>query len=306
MTARSPLNLPPVNSLVVFEAAGTHLSFTLAARELGVTREAVSMQIRLLETEMGTRLFLRQQRGVTMTHAGEELHAQVARSLRQLSTACVNMRSRKDSSIVATTSIAFGSCWLLPRLPEFQQKHPDIKIRLIETDDCIDLARNDVDLGIRYGKGSWGHLRSTRLFQEEFFPICTRAYAEAAGVVSIDSLAEATLLHLNGDVHTWEDWPKWFQLAGATVTVPHRGIWFQNYDNMLKATLNGQGVALGWTRLVEDYLQDGSLICPVDLRFHTGNGYYLVEDPAKVTSAACATFKEWFHSLAPPDKIEPA
>lgn len=294
------MRLPPINSLVTFEAAGTHLSFTAAARELNVTREAVSMQVRLLEGVLGVQLFKRQQRGVELTQRGRALHARVSLALRQISEACSNVMSEKENSIVATTSIAFGSCWLLPRLPDFQRKHPDIKVRLLETDECIDLLHHDVDLGIRYGKGRWRRLSSTPLFNEEFFPVCTRTYADAHGVDSVELLRNATLLHLNGEVHAWEDWAKWFELAGAKFDMPPRGIWFQNYDNLLKAALNGQGVALGWTRLVEESLENGNLICPVERRFSTGNGYYLVENPASVPSEAQNAFKDWLFSFAPP------
>lgn len=258
------------------------------------------MQVRLLETELGVRLFNRQQRGVALTETGEALHARVSLALRQISESCSDVRSEKEHSVIATTSVAFGSCWLLPRLPDFQKKNPDIKLRLIETDECIDLLHHDVDFGIRYGKGDWGRLRSVRLFQEEFFPVCTREYSEMMGIDSMESLQKATLLHLAGGAHAWEDWKKWFELAHAEIAIPTRGIWFNNYDNLLKAALNGQGMALGWTRLVEDYLEDGRLFCPVDLRFHTGNGYYLVENPGLTRSSAQAAFQDWVFSFAPP------
>lgn len=265
-----------------------------------MTREAVSMQVRLLETELGVRLFSRQQRGVALTEAGKTLHFGVSLALRKISETCSDVRSEKENSVVATTSVAFGSCWLLPRLLDFQKRNPDIKIRLVETDECIDLLHHEIDFGIRYGKGNWSRLKSIKLFREEFFPVCTREYCETLGIDSVDAMQNATLLHLAGGAHAWEDWTKWFELAQAHFTMPSRGIWFNNYDNLLKAALNSQGVALGWTRLVEDYLADGRLICPVDLKFHTGNGYYLVENPAIAGTKAREAFQQWIFSFAPP------
>lgn len=301
MTPRGPLELPPINALVVFEAAGAHANFTAAAKELGVTREAVSMQVRLLEAELGVRLFNRQQRGVVLTKAGKILHADISLALRKISETCANVRADNENSVVVTTSVAFGSCWLLPRILDFQKRNPGIKIRLIETDECIDLLHHEIDFGIRYGKGKWGHLKSVRLFQEEFFPVCTREYSEALRIDTIGSLQNATFLHLAGGAHAWEDWKTWFELAQAQITMPNGGLWFNNYDNLLKAALNSQGVALGWTRLVEDYISDGSLVSPVDLRFHTGNGYYLVEASKSNNSAARHAFQEWIFSFASPN-----
>lgn len=301
MPIRAPLTLPPIHALVAFEAAGTHGNFTLAARELKVTREAVSMQIRTLETELGLRLFTRQQRGVTLTDAGRVLHAKVSRSLRQISEACNDLRTEREASLTLTTSVAFGSCWLVPRLLEFQKSHPDIKLRLIETDDCIDLAQNDVDFGLRYGKGTWPKLNSVKLFEEAFFPVCSPDHAKALDLHSVDALQDATLLHLGGGAHAWEDWGKFFALSKARFPMPGRGLWFNNYDNLLKAAVGGQGVALGWTRLVEDLLRDGRLICPLSQEFHTGNGYYLVESPGVARSTAQTAFRDWVLSFVSPN-----
>lgn len=289
-------SLPSLNSLVAFEAAGSHQSFTLAARNLGVTREAVSMQIRQLEKALGYDLFTRERRGVELTTAGRTLHRAVASGLGGIAD-CIEMLGGKISTTVTiSTSVAFAGSWLLPRLLGFQELYPDINIELIETDECLDLRKSGIDFSIRYGKGMWKDHVSSLLFEESFFPVCSPAYLVEMGQDRIDAFEDVTIFHLGGTEHAWENWQIWFKLSGREKPAKVSGIWMQSFENILRATVSGKGIALGWTRLVERELQDGRLVCPFAEKHSTGNGYYIVqperpgsERPASVILRRCLT-----------------
>ncbi|MEO5757109.1 MAG: LysR substrate-binding domain-containing protein [Mesorhizobium sp.] len=293
MTPRPPLRLPPLHSLVAFEAAGSHLNFTAAAHELNVTREAVSMQVRQLESRLGLKLFERGQRGVTLTAYGRQFHNTVSESLLQISREYNQKVADVPESVTVSTTVAFGSCWLMPRLGDFRNRNPGVNIKLVETDECLDMSNFGIDISIRYGRGDWSKLKAEKVFSEEFFPVCSPGYVNAVGAESLSEFRNVTLLHLDGRAHEWENWDKWFEFAKLTSLRPQQGIWFQNYDNLLRAAIEGQGLGLGWTRLVEEKLFDGSLVKPLNLAFSTGNGYYIVEAPSKAPNRASKVFKNW-------------
>ncbi|RVC17418.1 LysR family transcriptional regulator [Mesorhizobium sp. M7A.F.Ca.AU.001.01.1.1] len=287
------MRLPPLHSLVAFEAAGSHMNFTAAAHELNVTREAVSMQVRLLESRLGAKLFERGQRGVALTEYGRQFHNTVSESLWLISREFNEKVADIPANVTVSTTVAFGSCWLMPRLADFRIRNPGINIKLVETDECLDMSKFGIDISIRYGRGDWNKLKSEKVFSEEFFPICSPGYVNSVGAENFRKFQNVTLLHLDGRAHEWENWDKWLEFAKLTSLRPQQGIWFQNYDNLLRATLEGQGLALGWARLVEEKLSNGSLVRPFDLAFTTGNGYYIVEAPANAPNRASKIFRNW-------------
>lgn len=286
--------LPPLNSLLAFEAAGANDSFTLAARSLGVTREAVSMQVRQLEKFLGYELFIRGRRGVELTTAGRALHRAVASGFGGIADCIESQGGKFATTVTISTSVAFAGRWLLPRLLEFQKINPEYNIELIETDECLDLRKNGVDFSIRYGKGDWKDHSSALLFEECFFPVCSPAYLAEKGLDRIRSFDDVTIFHLAGTEHAWEDWQIWFELSGRQRPTKISGIWMQSFDNILRATVSGKGIALGWTRLVERELHDAQLVCPFDEKFSTGNGYYVVRPRMQdMERPASTTLRRW-------------
>ncbi len=291
--------LPSLNSLLTFEKAGSQCSFSRAARELGVSREAVSMQVRQLERVLGYELFTRQRRGVELTTAGRTLHEAVSSAFRDIAGCIETLGGRETTIVTISTSVAFAGCWLLPRLLEFQRLHPDINIEMIETDECLDLRKSNVDFAIRYGKGKWKDHASSLLFEDCFFPVCSPSYLAEVGPARIHNFDDVTIFHLAGAEHAWEDWQTWFELSGRRNPIKARGIWMQSFENILRATVGNKGIALGWTHLVERELLSGKLVCPFDEKISTGNGYYVVL-PAKDAPEKPATviLRRWITDSA--------
>ena len=168
--------LPPLAQLRAFEAAARHLSFKLAADELAVTPTAVSHQIRLLERYCGQSLFRRRPRPVALTHAGAALFPVVRDGLNSFAAAVETVRADAGQRpLIVTTTTAFASRWLLPRLPLWQEANPEIALEVIGTDQVLDLRSGEADLAIRYMYDAPPDLVSHALFRDQFMAVCSPA-----------------------------------------------------------------------------------------------------------------------------------
>ena len=299
MSARQ-LPLPPVNALVVFEAAARRLSFTAAAVELGVSQAAVSRQIRSLEDHLGVALFRRLHRAVRLTAEGERLWAAVTMGLGHISETAAALRPDQGRHLVTVcTTIAFAAFWLMPRIDRFKASYPDLELRFIASDTTVDPRAEGIDIAVRYGTGRWPGLDARRLFDEEIFPVCNPTYLE--GGPAVDEAADlfgASLLHQEAGEPSWLTWRDWFKSRGVTPPAKIPGPRFNNYTILIQAAQAGQGVALGWRRLVEPLVEAGSLVRPIAASLAAPDAYYTVmPEQAGLTEAARALY-DWLHAEA--------
>jgi DNA-binding transcriptional LysR family regulator len=287
--------LPPLNSLVAFEASARHLSFTRAGQELLVSREAVSRQIRILESHLGVRLFRRLHRAVELTEDGEAFHTTVRRGLEGIAQAAAALQRRgQPAKITVTATVAIASCWLTPRLPKFRADHPDTEIRVMVSDAPPDLAAEGIDVGFRYGDGKWPGLRAVRLFEVESFPVCAPGYLEAASAIAGPAdLMGHTLLNLDGAPHAMEDWYWWLQGAGVRGPTSLQILGFDNYANVIQAALDGQGIALGFGGIIDDYLEAGELVQPLAAALSKGFAVYLIAPANAKLNPKARNFFDW-------------
>ncbi len=283
-----------------FEAAARHLSFTRAAGELGVTPAAVSSQVRELEGQLGARLFHRTSRAVRPTRAGAALQAAVAEALDLVAGAVARVReeARGHRALAVTTSASFAAKWLVPRLERFRRLHPEAELRVDVSDRLVDFAREDLDVGIRFGDGAYPGLRTERLFEEEVFPVCSPALlAGAHPLRQPGDLRHHALLHVDWQApgESWPDWRTWLLAAGAAGVDATRGVRFSHTMSAVQAALAGQGVALGNTSLVADDLAAGRLVRPFDLRLKGSPqfAYHLVVPRATADRPLVRAFRDW-------------
>src|SRR5438876_6612537 len=166
--------LPQLNALKAFEAAARHVSFTRAAEELCVTQGAVSHQVKALEDELGIKLFNRERQRLVITEAGREYLVVVRDALDRIALGTERLVQRQSSGLLTiSTSPDFAAKWLVHRLGRFTKAHPDIELRISATMHHVDFAREEVDLAVRHGDGSWTGLHVERLCVEELFPVCS-------------------------------------------------------------------------------------------------------------------------------------
>ncbi len=285
------VRLPPMNTLRAFEAAARHLSFTQAAEELHVTQAAVSHQIRTLEEALGVRLFRRLNRAIRLTEEGQQFVSEVRKALSHLATAMEKLAA-PDAGGPLTVSVlpSFAAKWLVPRLGRFRERHPEIDVRVSPSIQLTDFQRDDVDLGVRYGKGRYEGLHSVRLMTEDIFPVCSPALLSGARALREPAdLRHHTLLHDDGYV----DWAMWLLVAGVEDISPTQGPYFTDSALVIQAAVEGQGVALARGALAAGDLAAGRLIKPFDIAIPTEYAYYVVCPKATAQHPKIAAFRDW-------------
>lgn len=254
-------SLPSLTALIAFEAAARNASFTRAAGELGVTQAAVSRRIAALETEIGRQLFDRRNRRVSLTDAGQDLFAAVRTAFDGLADTVDLLRSPATKLTVAV-SIAFGHFRLLPLLASFRDAEPDIDLRVISEDAWAAPDDGQIDLAVRYGKPPFRGMSVLGSLNETLVPVCAPGLAKRLGPLTLGDLARRTdivKIESASPEPSWLNWAGWFRQSGWRDGFDGAKLRFSSYSDAAYAAMNGEGVALGWTHLLERPLADGRL-----------------------------------------------
>ncbi len=296
-----PTSLPPLNGLLVFEAAARHLSFTRAAAELNVTQTAISHQIRRLEEQLGLRLFLRRNRALELTREAREYLPSVRAAFQDLRAATERLRhGMRDDLLTVSTLVSLAAKWLVPRLAAFQEAHPEIEVRIATGTRLVDFQREEVDLAIRHGRGHWQGLRADWLMAEEIFPVCAPGLLTGPRKLARpEDLANHTLLHVEPGA---DEWQMWLTAVGLPVNLAtRRGMRFDDRLMAMQAAVDGLGVAMGHAPIVEADIASGRLVVPFGAyQLPAGTGYYLVGPNATAESPKIAKFRTWQLAAARP------
>jgi LysR family glycine cleavage system transcriptional activator len=290
MTAR----LPSLNGLRAFEAAARHLSFTNAAAELNVTQTAISHQIKRLEEELGVRLFIRQNRALTLTPQARDYLPGIRAAFNDLRLATDRLlRKDNDNVLTVSTLASLAAKWLLPRLSAFQEAHPGIDVRITTSAALVDFKSGDVDAAIRYGRGQWPGLRADWLMADQLFPVCSPALLQGnRPLLCPQDLADHTLLHSSGGYD--DDWRLWLTAAGLPANISKQpGLSFDLIFMTVQAAIDGLGVAMGRTSYVEADIAKGRLVVPFKIKLPDEWGFYLVSPRASADSPKLSAFRQW-------------
>jgi LysR family glycine cleavage system transcriptional activator len=286
--------LPSLNGLRAFEAAARHLSFTNAAAELNVTQTAISHQIRRLEQELGVRLFVRQNRALTLTAEARDYLPGVRAAFNDLRLATDRLlRKDNDHVLTVSTLASLAAKWLLPRLSMFQEEHPGIDVRITTSTSLVDFKSGDVDAAIRYGRGQWPGLRADWLMADQLFPVCSPALVAGEKPLRCpEDLADRTLLHSSGGYD--DDWRLWLTAAGLPPNISRQpGLTFDLIFMTVQAAIDGIGVAMGRTSYVEADIAKGRLVVPFKIALPADAGFYLVSPEARAESPKLSAFRQW-------------
>jgi len=290
-------SLPPLNGLRAFEAAARHMSFTDAAEELSVTQAAISHQVRGLEQRLGLKLFVRRNRSLLLSEAGQAYLPSVRAAFDQLNEATEKLLQKdKGGNLTVTTTSSFAVKWLVPRLGGFQRSHPEIDVRVSTGTSLVDFSREDVDIGIRYGRGQWPNLMAERLVSEDVMPVCAPSLVKGPnGLGKPADLKRFTLLHIGSFP---DDWQVWLTAAGVKGVDASRGVSFDFALAAYQAAMDGLGVALGRNPLVEPDLKAGRLVIPFEFKRSSDFAYYLVYPPEAIRRRKIKAFRDWIVSLS--------
>ena len=283
--------LPPLNAVRAFEAAARHLSFTKAAKELHVTQAAISHQVKALEAYLGLKLFRRLNRALVLTEEGQTYLPPVKRIFDHLYDATRRLTENEARGKLTVSVIpSLAARWLVPRLGRFREAQPDIDVRVAPSGHLVDFAREDVDVGIRYGRGRYPGLRVDRLMTEDILPVCSPALLEGSRPLKRPSdLRHHTLLHDEGHA----EWRTWLRAAGVDDVDATRGTVFTDSGMLIQAAAAGQGVALARGALAADDLASGRLVRPFDFNLPAEFAYYIVCPEATADQPKVVAFREW-------------
>jgi len=277
------------DKLYIFTITARHGSFSSASNELNLTKGAVSHQIRLLEDELGFQLFRRLPRGVELTVNGQDLLLASQSALDNIDNKIQELRQLGSRRLTIGLTTYFASRWLSPRLMDFMQQHPGIRLRIQPMIDLLDLKNEGVDLAIRWGHGQWTDIATERLFSCPSWPCGNRQafdLVKEKGIIT--ALENFTLLRDRDDSHAWSHWhsaaaiPYWKR--ADTLIIPDPNV-------RVQAVIDGQGIALN-DDLVESEMQAGKLfrLSPVELKDY---GYYLAYQPGTMGNPDTEAFANW-------------
>ncbi|OWT65843.1 transcriptional regulator GcvA [Candidimonas nitroreducens] len=296
-----------LNALRAFEASARHQSFSAAAAELNVTPAAVGQLVRSLEDWLGTPLFHRGSGGrsrLTPTEAAERALPDIRAGFDRLALGLNRLREgSREGVLTVTVSPAFAAKWLLPRIENFHAFCPGTDVRLDTSLRLVDFAAQGIDVGVRYGRGSWPGLIVEKLMDEQIFPVCSPAWLARNGkLASPHDLAGKALIHdLSVDTHIgFASWADWLARAGAPEVDTSRGMRVNNSAAVLQAAIDGHGIALARSVMACDDVAAGRLIRLFPkMKLASELAYYIVYREESAALPKLLAFRKWLMQESP-------
>lgn len=264
------MSRPPLEQLESFVIAARLGNLTRAAESMHLTVSALSHRMRLLEERMGHKLLARGPRGVLLTPQGQRLFDAVAAPLDAMDSAVRRFSIRTDNVVTLSLIPSMATAWLVPRLPAFLARFPELALNLQSTTHVVDFEREPVDAALRLGGGQWPGTSSELLFEEWIAPVASPALLEQHGRPTLAGLARLPLLGDPGG-----RWDEWFATFGGKA--PRRYVAaFDDTETLHQAAAQGLGVALARLTLAQPLIDSGRLVVLTRKRIKPGFAHYLV------------------------------
>jgi len=278
--------LPHLTWLRAFEASARHMSFTLAAQELGLTQSAISQHVRNLELFLGRDLFIRRTRALDLTEAGGNYLPTVREAFDTLTqgTRAVFGEGR-GKSLIVQCNLGFALFWLTPRLRYFQAEYPGITLNIVTPIWDPEHNTERSLLEIRFARDGDVPLGAERLSQDRFYPVCRPDYQGGAF-----DLETATLFECSGLTGTWDAWFKSQARPFDRWAEVNRG---STFGIAVNVALEGAGMAMVHDTLVADMIASGRLVRPFDHVPPLLEGYYLIPPSKTDQTTASRAFAKW-------------
>jgi LysR family glycine cleavage system transcriptional activator len=289
-----PVRTLPLAALRAFEAAARHVSYSRAAEELNLTHGAISFQMRVLKEELGVDLFKRSGRRMVLTPEGQRLFGYVREGFTRLEQGMAEVRSARRGQVLAVSvHPGLAAYWVIPRLGDFQRRHPEIDVSLLPNITLVDFSRDDVDMALRYGPGDWPGVDAVKLMDEEIFPVCSPHFNGGALPKAPRDLAGLPLLR-----DARQPWSDWFKSIALDLAEPERGPLYTEPSLVLQAAIAGQGIALARGALARPAIEAGHLLRLFPRGVRARFSYYIVYPPAAASLPRVAVFRDWLLAQA--------
>ena len=295
------MTMPPLKGLYTFEAVVRRGSFKAAAEELSISRSAVSHQIRGLEEALAARLFHKGRQDIWLTEAGRVLHETLGEAFDLVRRSLTSIEALTTEHMVGVALPPhFALKWLLPKLPAFRKRHPDVELRLTYPIKSVDVLDPHIHISIKWLARHEAGERALLLVDGALVPACSPILLKGRTTVSeFSELTDITLLHEKEEKY----WEEWMEKAGARNLTPLRNVVFDDSNVLYQAAIDGQGFALVCPSLAEEELRSSDLVCPFDIKLES-YGYYAMVAPdyrehPNVKKVLDWLFRQSAHATAP-------
>jgi len=208
------------------------------------------------------------------------------------------VQRQSSGKLTVSTSPDFAAKWLVYRLSRFAEAYPGIELRVFATMQHVDFVREEIDLAVRHGDGTWVGLDAARLCSERLFPVCSPKLVSGRNrLVKPSDIIRFPILHLEDS----KEWSRWFDAAGVTDADVSHGPVFNRASMLIDAAVDGQGVALARTTLAAWDLINGRLVRPFAVSVRVSNAYWIVCPKATTTLPKIVTVRDWLLAEAADD-----
>ena len=288
--------IPSTTSLISFEAAARHESFTKAAEELSLTQGAICRQIASLEDFLSVELFRRSRRGVKLTEAGLSYSRRVATQLDAVERDTLSVMGQQGTNVIELAVVpTFGTQWLLPRLKDFQLKHPEVTVNLTNRTRPFLFADTDFDAAIYFGDADWSGTESHRLMGENPMPVCSPALLDNRKLLTPEDIADLPLLQQTTRPYAWR---QWFNSQHLNIPRDMTGPRYELFSMLAQAAMHDMGIALIPPFLIQRELAEKRLVIANPNALSSIKAYYLMIPERKVESASLKAFRDWLVNQA--------
>ncbi|MBV4468930.1 LysR family transcriptional regulator [Pseudomonas siliginis] len=294
--------IPSTAALISFEAAARHESFTRAAEELSLTQGAICRQIASLEDFLSVELFRRSRRGVKLTEAGLSYSRRVATQLDAVERDTLSVMGQQGANVIELAVVpTFGTQWLLPRLKDFQLKHPEVTVNLTNRTRPFLFADTEFDAAIYFGDADWSGTESHRLMGENPMPVCSPSLLGDHTQLTAQAIAELPLLQQTTRPYAWR---QWFNSQQLNIPRDMTGPRYELFSMLAQAAMHDMGVALIPPFLIQRELAEKRLVVANPQALSSIKAYYLMIPERKVESASLKAFRDWLVNQAQSYSLE--
>ncbi len=284
--------IPSTAALSAFEVAARHESFSRAADELCLTESAVSRQIAALESYLGIKLFARVKKQVVLNDAGRAYMRHVSKFLVDLESHTLSLMANKGDHGVLELAVlpSFANRWLIPRLRDFQHRHPNVTLHLTEMANPFLFSETNFDAALHFEHPHWTDVVKVDLFEECLVPVVNPHYFDIETLTEVKDLFSVPLLHKSTRPEAWRHW---FELGGCPNNATALGMRFDLYGMLIEAARAGLGAGLVPRFYVHDEIHRLDLVVPVELELRHEKRYCFVYPEHKADSLLVTTFRDW-------------
>lgn len=282
--------LPNLAALRAFEAAARHENFSRAAEEIHLTHGAISHQIRSLEEDLGVQLFTRNGKRIAITAEGQQFAAIVRKSLTEIASAAMALKSSSIKRLTISSLPSFAARWLAIRLGEFIDMHPDFEVTLQASTQIVDLNRGDIDVGIRFGAGSYPGATLEFLMGDYYYPVVSPRYRDGNLPKTLQELGDHKLLRSSDRD---EPWTVWFAAAGLDLPEPTGGLVFSDSSMLIRSAAEGNGIAMARHVIAMQEIAAGELVRLFDVAVPCPHAYYLAYTRQGLQKPQVRAFRDW-------------